>query len=63
MVVSKILRSLTIKYNYVVCLIEESNYLSTLSIDELHGRLLVYEQRMKGYQEEEHLLKVAHDDR
>jgi hypothetical protein len=63
MVVSKILRSLTIKFNYVVCSIEESNDLSTLSIDELHGSLLVHEQRMQGYQEEEHVLKVAHDDR
>ncbi|XP_050897936.1 uncharacterized protein LOC127104832 [Lathyrus oleraceus] len=42
---------------------EESNYLSTLSIDELYGHLLVYEQRMKGYQVEEHVLKVSHDDR
>ncbi|XP_058782206.1 uncharacterized protein LOC131656520 [Vicia villosa] len=42
---------------------KESNYLSTLSIDELHGSLLVHKQRMQGYQEEEHVLKVAHDDR
>ena len=63
MVVSKILRSLTIKFNYVVCSIEESNDLSTLSIDELHGSLLVHEQRMQGYQEEEHVLKVVDDDR
>ena len=62
-VVSKILRSLTVKFNYVVCAIEESNDLSTLSIDELHGSLLVQEQRMQGYQEEEHVLKIAHDDR
>jgi len=63
MVVSKILRSLTIKLNYVVCSIEESNDLSTLSIDELHGSLLVHEQRMQGYQEEEHVLKVDDNDR
>ncbi|XP_014511841.1 uncharacterized protein LOC106770552 [Vigna radiata var. radiata] len=42
-VVSKILQSLTAKFNYVVCSIEESNDLSTLSIDELHGSLLVHE--------------------
>ena len=48
-VVGKILRSLTAKFNYVVCSIEESNDLSTLSIDELHGYLLVHEQRMQGY--------------
>ncbi|KAJ9547861.1 LOW QUALITY PROTEIN: hypothetical protein OSB04_020404 [Centaurea solstitialis] len=62
-VVSKILRSLTPKFDYVVCSIEESNDLSVLSIDELHGSLLVHEQRMQGHQEEEHVLKVAYDDR
>ena len=62
-VVGKILRSWTTKFNYVVCSIEESNDVSTLSIDELHGSLLVHEQRMQGYQEEEHVLKVAQEDR
>ncbi|XP_050878599.1 uncharacterized protein LOC127082406 [Lathyrus oleraceus] len=63
MVVSKILRSLTSKFNYVVCSIEESNDLSILSIDELHGNLLVHEQRMQGFQIEEHVLKITNDDR
>lgn len=49
-VVSKILRSLTSKFNYVVFSIEESNDLGTLSIDELHGSLLVHEQRMQEFQ-------------
>lgn len=62
-VVSKILRSLTPNFNYIVCSIEESNDLSHLSIDELHGSLLVHEQRMQGQQEEEHVLKVAQEDR
>jgi hypothetical protein len=62
-VVSKILRSLTSKFNYVMCSIEESNDLSTLSIDELHGSLLVHEQRMQGFQTEEHVLKITSDDR
>lgn len=62
-IVSKILRSLTPKFNYIVCSIEESNDLSTLSIDELHGSLLVHEGRMSGLQEEEHVLKVTHDER
>lgn len=62
-IVSKILRSLTTKFNYVVCSIEESNDLSTLSVDELHGSLLVHEGRMQGPQEEEHVLKVSQDER
>ncbi|KAG7534720.1 GAG-pre-integrase domain [Arabidopsis thaliana x Arabidopsis arenosa] len=62
-IVSKILRSLTSKFNYVVCSIEESNDLSTLSIDELHGSLLVHEGRIWGQQEEEQALKVSQDER
>lgn len=62
-IVSKILRSLTAKFNYVVCSIEESNDLSTLSIDELHLSLLVHEGIMHGHQEEERVLKVSQDER
>jgi len=47
----------------VVCSIEESNDLSALSIDELHGSLLVHEQRMESLQPDEQVLKVTHDDR
>ena len=62
-VVSKILRSLTSKFNYVVCSIEESNDLDTLSIDELHGSLLVHEQRMQEPKEEDQALKITYDER
>ncbi|CAM8896675.1 unnamed protein product [Rhodiola kirilowii] len=55
MVVSKVLRSLAPKFNYVVCSIMESNNLDTMTIDELHGSLLVNEQRMLP----EHVLNVA----
>lgn len=58
-VVGKILRSMTAKFNYVVCSIEESHDLSTLSINELHGSLLVHEQRMQGQEEEEQALKIV----
>jgi len=61
--VSKILRSLTANFNYVVCAIEESNDLNNLSLDELHGSLLVHEQRMQNSQPEEQVLKVMYDDR
>ena len=47
MVVSKILNTLILKFNYLVCLIEESNDLGTLTIDELHANLLVHEQHMQ----------------
>lgn len=62
-VVIKVLRFMTPKFSYVVFSIEESNDLSTLRIDELHGSQLVQEQRMWGHHKEKHLLKVAHEDR
>ncbi|GAU16794.1 hypothetical protein TSUD_200370 [Trifolium subterraneum] len=59
-VVEKILRSMARKFNYVVCAIEESNDVETLSIDELQGSLLVHEQKMKPTKEEDQALKIAH---
>ncbi|XP_024959636.1 uncharacterized protein LOC112500383 [Cynara cardunculus var. scolymus] len=58
-VVAKILRFLSPKFNYVVCSIKESNNLDTMTIDELHGSLLVHEQRMIGQQEDEQALKIT----
>lgn len=58
-IVEKILRSMTEKFNYVVCSIEESNDVGTLTIDQLQSSLLVHEQRMRGYKEEEQALKVS----
>nr|GEW75859.1 hypothetical protein [Tanacetum cinerariifolium] len=58
-VVGKILRSMTPWFNYVVCSIEESHDLNTLSINELHGSLLVHEQRMQGKEDKEQALKVV----
>ena len=60
-VVRKVLRSLTPKFNYVVCSIEESNDLDAMTIDELHGSLLVQKQRMLECQEEEQALRVSYD--
>nr|KYP33374.1 Retrovirus-related Pol polyprotein from transposon TNT 1-94 [Cajanus cajan] len=45
-VVEKILRSMTPKFDYVVCSIEESKDTDTLTIDELQSSLLVHELRM-----------------
>ena len=52
-VIEKISRSMTPKFDYVVCSIEESNDLDTLSIDVLQSSLLVREQRMNGHFVEE----------
>jgi len=66
LVVEKILRSLTSKFNYVVCSIEESNDVTTLSIDELQSSLLVQEQRMKSQNQDfdaEQALKFSNGGR
>jgi transposase InsO family protein len=65
-IVEKILRSMTSKFDYVVCSIEESNNLTTMTIDELQSSLLVHEQRMLGHNSgsgEEQVLKVTLEDR
>lgn len=58
-VVEKILRSMTPKFNYVVCSIEESKDLDDLSIDELQGSLLVHEQKVNQQEKEEQALKTS----
>lgn len=50
-IIENILRSMTLKFDYVVCSMEESNNLDTLTIDELQSSLLVHEQRMKGHEQ------------
>lgn len=46
LIVEKILRFLTPKFNFVVCVIEEANDVALLSIDELQSSLLVHEQKI-----------------
>ncbi|KAJ8898697.1 hypothetical protein K2173_004731 [Erythroxylum novogranatense] len=60
-VIEKILRSLTPKFNYVVCAIEESNKdsLNEMPLDELQGSLLVHEQKLKHQDKEEQALKAS----
>ncbi|XP_018500376.1 uncharacterized protein LOC108866362 [Pyrus x bretschneideri] len=60
-VIEKILRSMTPKFDYVVCSIEESNDIDSLSIDELQSSLLVHEQRMCRHTEDEQALQVTND--
>ncbi|XXG55235.1 hypothetical protein AAC387_Pa03g2947 [Persea americana] len=59
-IIEKVLRSRTSKYDYVVCFIEESNDLDTLSIDELQSSLLVHEQRISRHTVDEQALQITH---
>ncbi|GMP48604.1 hypothetical protein CsSME_00015900 [Camellia sinensis var. sinensis] len=61
-IVEKILRSMTPKFNFVVCSIEESNDADELSIDELQSSLLVHEQKINQQEKEEHALKVSSEN-
>ncbi|XP_024993944.1 uncharacterized protein LOC112527492 [Cynara cardunculus var. scolymus] len=59
-IIEKLLRSLTPKFDYVVCSIEESNDLDELSFDELQSSLLVHEQKLKRrFTVEEQALKAS----
>ena len=62
-ITAKILRSMIPKFNYVVCSIEESNNLDTMTIDELQSSLFVHEQRMIYQGEEEQVLQITNDDK
>jgi len=59
----KILRSMVSKFNYVVCSIEESNNLETMTIDELQSILLVHQQRMTCREEEENVLHITNEEK
>ncbi|GAU45713.1 hypothetical protein TSUD_400940 [Trifolium subterraneum] len=63
-IVEKILRSLTSRFNYAVCSIEESNDVTTMSVDQLQSSLIVQERRMKGQKDqEEQVLKMSYAGR
>ena len=61
-IIEKIMRSMTSKFDYVTCSIEESNDLDIMTIDELQSSLLVHEQRMQRHTVEEHALKITLDN-
>ena len=64
-IVEKILRSLTPKFDYVVCSVEESNDLDSMTLDELQSSLLVHEQRLNRsnvVSREEQALKITNRD-
>ncbi|GMI82753.1 hypothetical protein HRI_001944600 [Hibiscus trionum] len=58
-IIEKILRSLTPKFNFVVCAIEESKNIDELSLDELQSSLLVHEQKIKQQDIEEQALQAS----
>ena len=61
-IVGKILQSLSDKFNYIVCSIEESKDMNLLSIDELQSSLIVHEQKFHRHKRKEQALKVIHEE-
>ncbi|KAI5422934.1 hypothetical protein KIW84_046088 [Lathyrus oleraceus] len=54
---------MTPRYDYVVCSIEESHVLDSMTVDELQSSLLIHEQRMNGHNShEERVFKVTRDE-
>ncbi|KAH0679867.1 hypothetical protein KY284_020952 [Solanum tuberosum] len=58
-IVEKILRSVTPKFNFVVCAIEESHDIDKLSLDKLQSLLLVHEKKLIQPEQEEQALQVS----
>ncbi|XP_050886762.1 uncharacterized protein LOC127092031 [Lathyrus oleraceus] len=58
-IVEKILRSMTPKFNFVVCSIEESKNIDELTFDELQSSLSVHEQKIIQQDTEEQALKAS----
>ncbi|XP_017635522.1 uncharacterized protein LOC108477487 [Gossypium arboreum] len=58
-VIEKILRSMTTKFNFVVCSIEEAHAIQELSIDKLQSSLLIHEQKNFQQKKEEHALNAS----
>ena len=61
-IVEKILRSLSDKFNYIVCSIEESKDSDLLSINELQSSLIVHQQKFHRHKGEEQALQVIHEE-
>ncbi|KAA8522100.1 hypothetical protein F0562_012586 [Nyssa sinensis] len=59
----KILRSLTDKFNYIVCSIEECGDMVALTIDELRSSLIVYKQKFHKSSGVKQALKLTTDER
>ncbi|XP_013624864.1 PREDICTED: uncharacterized protein LOC106331056 [Brassica oleracea var. oleracea] len=62
-IVEKILRSLTENFNFVVCSIEESKDIDSLTVDELQASLQIHESKVTEKKSEEQVLKVENKPR
>jgi hypothetical protein len=51
-ITEKIFRSSTLKFNFVVCLIEEYKDIDELYIDELQSSLLIHKQKLNQQDKE-----------
>lgn len=58
-IIEKILLSMTPKFNYVVRSIKQLKEIEELSIDELHGSMLVYKQKFFQEDKDEQALKAS----
>jgi len=45
-IIEKVMFTLTLKFGYIVVIIEESKNLDEMKVEELQGSLAAYEQRM-----------------
>lgn len=61
-IVEKILRTLTDKWNYIVCSIEESKDIDMLSVDALQSSLSVHKQKFKKKGDVEHILAISYNE-
>ncbi|KAH0773913.1 hypothetical protein KY290_011050 [Solanum tuberosum] len=62
-IVENILRTMTPKFNFDVCSIEESHDIDFLSVDEFQSSLLILEQKIIKQEKEEVALNASTDDR
>ncbi|GKC62913.1 retrovirus-related pol polyprotein from transposon TNT 1-94, partial [Tanacetum coccineum] len=60
-IVEKVLRTMTKSFNFVVCTIEESRDLDSMTVDELQSSLLIHEQKIRRKVNDEQVLKVEND--
>ncbi|XP_062010136.1 uncharacterized protein LOC133726576 [Rosa rugosa] len=62
-IVEKILCTLTERFNYIMCTIEESTDIDRLTVDQLQSSLLVHEQKFRKAGGDEQALKVSYEDK